>query len=334
MIIHSSDSDPLIGKSTSQIPVPSLQHPIFSFPDQTIVTNLNLRLADPFVASLSDGSFILLATEPRMESVQLRMAKNILDLGQVTEIEIYNGGPSSEVWAPELHFLSSEGKLSTVVIFTEGKGAEHRMRVLECAPENILDPLAWIDRGIISFSQPEDNRWAIDGTYFEHNAKLYLIWSGWAGTKDQEAQNIYICEMSSPCTPVVGSRPVMISTPSYAWESWINEGPQIVKNGDTISLLFSCHHSWENDYKMGVIHNRGGNLLNPEDWEKSPKPFVGTLEDQSGIHYALGHGMVAQIEDKQFLVCHKARFDRSGWERELVILKIANDDDYSNFKIE
>jgi GH43 family beta-xylosidase len=38
------------------------------------------------------------------------------------------------------------------------------------------------------------DKWAIDGSVFEHKGQLYLIWSGWEGDTNG-TQSIYIARM-------------------------------------------------------------------------------------------------------------------------------------------
>ena len=54
----------------------------------------------------------------------------------------------------------------------------------------------WRLRGKVA--DPAD-RWAIDGSVFEHRGRRYFVWSGWPGAENG-VQNIYIAPMSNPYT--------------------------------------------------------------------------------------------------------------------------------------
>ncbi len=82
-------------------------------------------------------------------------------------------GPNSRnIWAPEVHFIN--GKWYAYYAADDGNNVNHRMYVLENAS---ADPLTgtWESKGKIS---DPTNKWAIDGTDFDHNGQLYFIWSG------------------------------------------------------------------------------------------------------------------------------------------------------------
>ncbi len=118
------------------------------------------------------------------------------------------------------------------------------------------DPLqgAWNFKG--KLTTPED-RWAIDGSVFEHKGKLYFVWSGWERTENGR-QDIYIARLKNPWT-TTGPR-VRISTPEFPWEKVgdiprpgpddqphvdVNEGPQALIRGQQVFIVYSAsgiHH--------------------------------------------------------------------------------------------
>ena len=179
-------------------------------------------------------------------------------------------GPNSKnVWAPEIHFINN--KWYAYYAADDGNNANHRMYVLE---NTSADPLAgtWLSKGKIS--DPTD-KWAIDGTVFDHNGQLYFLWSGWEGDVDVQ-QNIYIAKMSDPWT-IQGAR-VLVSSPTYDWEKIgapdVNEGPQIIKNAaGRVFMVYSASGCWNDDYALGLMTlKNGGDPLIPADWTKTPTP--------------------------------------------------------------
>lgn len=202
-------------------------------------------------------------------------------------------GPySRNIWAPEIHFL--RGKWYAYFAADDGNNSNHRMYVLE---NSSSDPLSgkWNFKGKIS--DPSD-KWAIDGSVFEYRDRLYFIWSGWEADADGR-QDIYIAKMSDPWT-IEGNR-VMISSPSYSWESIgspdVNEGPQIIENSrGKIYLTYSASGCWTDDYALGLLSLReNGDPLNTADWTKLPVPVFVKSPD-NGV-YAPGHNCFFKSRD-------------------------------------
>lgn len=202
-------------------------------------------------------------------------------------------GPNSRnVWAPEIHFINN--KWYAYYAADDGNNANHRMFVLE---NSSADPLTgtWVSKGKVT--DPTD-KWAIDGTVFEHNGQMYFLWSGWEGDVDGR-QDIYIARMSDPST-IQGNR-VMISTPTFDWEKIgypdVNEGPQIIKNpSGRVLLVYSASFCGSDDYALGLLTlKNGGDPMNPADWTKSPAPVF--IKNPSASAYAPGHNSFFKSAD-------------------------------------
>jgi GH43 family beta-xylosidase len=210
-------------------------------------------------------------------------------------------GPfSKDIWAPEIHFLY--GKWYIYFAADSGYNSSHRLYVLE---NDSRDPLegTWKMKG--KLTTPGD-KWSIDGSVFEHNKQLYLIWSGWAGNVNGR-QDIYIAKMKNPWT-VEGQR-VMLSAPTFDWETHgdlhnlndvphvnVNEGPEILMHGNKIFLIFSASGCWTDTYSLGML-TAGANsdLLKATSWKKSPQPvFKESPEDSV---FAPGHNSFFKSPD-------------------------------------
>jgi GH43 family beta-xylosidase len=207
------------------------------------------------------------------DRIALWKTPKVTELKNVTPQTIWtapaSGQGSRNVWAPELHFLNN--KWYAYYAADDGNNANHRIYVLE---NTAADPLAgtWVSKGKVS--DPSD-KWAIDGTVFDYQGQLYLLWSGWQGDVNVR-QDIYIAKMRDPLT-IDGNR-VMISTPTYDWEKIgdpdVNEGPQIIRNAaGRVFLIFSASGCWTDDYSLGLLTlKNGGDPMNPADWTKTPTP--------------------------------------------------------------
>ena len=194
---------------------------------------------------------------------------------------------SKEIWAPELHFI--QGKWYLYYAADDGNNDHHRIWILENASPNPLEG-QWTDKGQLKLP---DDKSAIDASMFEHLGQLYCIWSGWAGDENV-SQNIYIAKMSNPWT-AEGQR-TMISTPQYNWEMkrpstdlpTVNEGPEFLRHGDKVFIIYSASGCWTDDYCLGMLTaSTGANFMDPNSWKKSDKPVF--EKNPAGQAFAPGH---------------------------------------------
>ena len=260
-------------------------------------TNPVLRAgADPWVTS-KDGFYYYMNTTGR--NLTVWKARSIPDLKDAERKVVWRppaSGPySKDIWAPEIHFL--QGKWYIYFAADAGSNPTHRVWVLE---NSSPDPLTgdWVMKGKLT---DDTDRWAIDTSVFEHRGRLYAIWSGWE-FETNGVQNIYIAAMKNPWT-IEGPR-VRISSPEYPWERVgdltpnpvtgdpahvaVNEGPQMLKRGDNLFLIYSASGCWTEHYCLGMLTAKADrNLLEPTSWKKSANPlFVTRPEAQT---YAPGH---------------------------------------------
>ncbi len=213
-------------------------------------------------------------------------------------------GPNShDIWAPELHFL--RGKWYLYYAADAGNNNSHRLWVLE---NNSPDPLqgTWVDRG--KLADPTADKWAIDGSVFENNGQLYLIWSGWEGDVNGR-QNIYLAPMQNPWT-LAGPR-VLVSTPTYAWERNgdlnnpndpphvdVNEGPEVLRHGHKLFLVYSASGCWTDFYALGMLTaTASSDLRNPAVWTKTATPVF--QQSPANRVYAPGHNSFFTSPDGQ-----------------------------------
>ena len=202
------------------------------------------------------------------------------------------GSPySREIWAPELHFL--QGKWYMYFAADDGQNRNHRMYVIE---NSAADPMQgeWTFKGKVA--DPSD-KWAIDGSVFEHNNQLYMIWSGWEGDRNLK-QDLYIAKMKNPWT-IEGHRK-RISSPGFKWEKNsdttaarrslpdVNEGPQMLKHKNKLFIVYSANGCWTDDYALGLLTTSvKSDLLDSASWVKHPEPVFTSVPELEV--YAPGH---------------------------------------------
>jgi GH43 family beta-xylosidase len=270
--------------------------------------------ADPWI--LKDGNNFHYCYV-RKDSIFLKTVQKISALKSTKERLLWappkDTNYSKEVWAPEIHYF--ENRWYVYFAADDGKNENHRMHILTSENSDIASNFKY--SGQIS---SKDNKWAIDGSPFFYNGKLYFVWSGWEGDINIK-QNLYIAEMESPTR--IKSERILISTPEFDWEKMgsdkhlptINEGPQIIQKNENLFLVYSAGGSWSNYYCLGMLTLKGPNPLNASAWQKSPRPvFEGTDEVISP-----GHCSFITIKNKEYIVYHTARHKNAGWDRQVNI---------------
>ena len=267
---------------------------------QTFTNPLLLSGADPF-SFYKDGYYYY--THTTGNRIVLWKTKNIAELKNAEQKTIFTPPQgtdySKEIWAPEIHFI--HGKWYAYFAADNGNNNNHRMYVLE---NGSSDPMQgeWVFKGKVT--DPSD-KWAIDGDVFIHRKKLYMIWSGWEGDQNGQ-QNIYIAKMKNPWS-IKGNR-VQISASIFDWEKNgdlkdsvtphvnVNEGPQLLKNGKKLFIVYSASGCWTDYYALGLLSFTGKrNLLEPKKWQKSPQP-VFKQSKENGV-YAPGHNSFFKSPD-------------------------------------
>ncbi len=264
---------------------------------------------DPFVF-FKDGYFYHLFS--RATGLWIKKAKELKDLVNTVPVKVFEPGDFKELWAPELHVI--DGKCYIYVAMDDGDNYHHRMYVLENNSSNPEDMFKLHGQLVTN-----PDRWAIDGSLLRYNGKLYFIWSGWEGFENV-SQEIYIQEMKDPFT-CVGERS-QISKPEYDWEKggceggnnrpYINEGPYALYGEKLIHIVYSGSGSWSDDYCLGLLTFKGGNILDPKNWVKKDKPILWRTET------ALGPGHASFFNDPRdgtlYVTYHLFNTDcRNGW---------------------
>lgn len=189
---------------------------------------------------------------------------------------------SSNIWAPELHFLNGKWYLYyTAADVKSPTDANRYIFVLENASANPLEG-TWIDKGKIN-----TNYSGLDGSVFEHRGKTYFVYSAYVGPQSR----LFISEMQNPWT--LSAKQVEIGAPTFTWEKLggrqILEGPQFLKGKkNQIFLVYSASACWDDNYSLGMLTaSAKRNLLDPASWQKSPEPvFHKSIENSI---YAPGH---------------------------------------------
>jgi GH43 family beta-xylosidase len=232
------------------------------------------------------------------------------------------GWNSSCIWAPEIHFIDNRW----YVYYAAGESGppfiHQRTGVLQSKTGDIFSD--YEDMGILYTgdhpNDPASNIWAIDMTILLYREKIYAIWSGWINqeTTDATPQHLYISEMENPYR-MKGKR-VKLSSPTESWETGgplnLNEGPEILKNGGQVFIVYSCRESWTCEYRLGMLQliNPDGNLLDPTNWTKKGPVFAGSSQV-----YGVGHCSFVKSPDNtgDWIIYHSKKSTTPGWKRDV-----------------
>ena len=263
------------------------------YAQQTFTNPLLTAGADPWCI-YKNGYYYYTNTTGR--NITIWKTKNIGNLKSAEKKVVWTppatGPYSKEIWAPEIHYF--QGKWYAYFAADSGNNFNHRLYVLE---NNSNDPLKghWTMKGKL---KTPDDKWAIDGSVFEHEGKMYLIWSGWKGDVNGE-QDIFIAKMKNPWT-VEGPR-TLLSEPFYPWEKIgdlnnpndvshvnVNEGPEVLAHGNKVFLIYSASGCWTDTYALGMLTaNTGADILKASSWTKIDHPVF--KQSPKNKVYGTGH---------------------------------------------
>lgn len=274
--------------------------------------------ADPWVVRHEKNYFWSFTEENR--GVALHQSERLSTLGEkhVVWRAPATGPHSSQIWAPELHFL--DGRAYIYCAASDGNNATHRMIVLESTsgplgPYVLKSELYTGD----DLAGRTNNRWAIDGTVLELRGLRYFLWSGWADGRDH--QFLYIARLANPWT-LATARVRLCANDDYDWERveetresrGLNEAPQVLQRGEQTFVVYSASASWRASYKLGLLELQpGADPLDPRSWRKHAKPVFSSSEQTFGV----GHGAFVRSPDgREWWHTYHVKVDRAdGWKR-------------------
>lgn len=254
------------------------------------------RRADPDVTLGDDGWYYFTASYPMTrpddptgyDRVVLRRAQTIAGLADAPEVTIWHEAQDPTlnryVWAPELEKIGDRW----YVLFTAARGGgvwDIRPVMLEFtgdtfAGEATLDPASWRSLGQVR-AVPGDTEafthFSLDMTHLETGGKHYVVWAEKPGASD-----LRIAEIDPADPSRLTTRSVLLSTPTFAWESndgqSINEGPAVIEHDGTIVLTYSAA-TVDDKYSVGMLSMPvGADPMDPASWTKNPYPLLTTAD--------------------------------------------------------
>jgi GH43 family beta-xylosidase len=277
--------------------------------------------ADPWMVKAGENYYYCFSAN---NSIHVSTSKIMTQKGETRTIWTApsTGWNRDCVWAPEIHFINGHW----YVYYAAGESGppfiHQRTGVLRSKTADVFSD--YQDMGMLytgnNPEDPESNIWAIDMTVFEHHGKLYAVWSGWLKQEDTDAtsQHLFIQEMENPFT-LKGKR-ILLSSPTESWETGgpldLNEGPEVLKNGDQIFIVYSCRESWLKEYRQGMLqlNHPDADPLNPQNWKKTGPVFEG-----NNAVYGVGHVSFAKSPDEteNWIIYHSKKNTEPNWDRDV-----------------
>ena len=238
------------------------------------------------------------------DRIIMHRAENFEDLFVNDESKvIYQSDPKDEtygyLWAPELHFVDGKWYIYTSCQMSEENTVKHVI-VLEAKTDSPFD-------GFIFKAHINRDVFAIDPSVYkdDKSGKMYICCSE---VVKGQGQVLTMQEMKSPSEPV-GER-VIIAKADLPWElvhpyvgeRAIVEGGYFVKSPNgRLFILYSANGCWSDEYAVGLLEYKGGDMVNAASWEKYPCPVV----KKSDSVFGPGHATFFYSPDGHELwICH------------------------------
>ncbi|EWZ83360.1 hypothetical protein FOWG_13272 [Fusarium oxysporum f. sp. lycopersici MN25] len=254
---------------------------------------------DPQI-TYTGGYYYLISTE--WTNLQLSRATTIEGLKTATPKVIYTDSDpsrSSNVWAPELHYLGGKW----YIYYTAGKAEDltgQRSHVIKggASPWD-----SW------SYGAKLSDDWGIDGTILRTNQfGNYFVYSCMTGV---QYQSTCIRKLGSDFLSV-GALSI-ISQPDQSWEKSgtpVQEGPNALYFGGKTYISYSANYCWTPDYCVALLEWDGKtDPAKASAWKKSN----GCVLKSANGSYGTGHNSFFQSPDgKQTFITFHATSNKNG----------------------
>ncbi|MGN8244231.1 family 43 glycosylhydrolase [Cellulomonas soli] len=257
------------------------------------------RRADPDVTLGDDGWYYFTASYPMTRAsdpegydrVVLRRAQTIEGLADAPEVTIWDesadAGLNRYVWAPELTKIGDDWYVLFTAARTGGvwdiRPAVLKLTGGELTGETALDPASWTSLGQVVAAAGDGDaftHFSLDMTYLTTGGRHYLVWAEKPG-----ASTLRIGEIDPADPTRLIGRSVLLSSPTYAWESSgsesINEGPAVIVHDGKVMVAYSAA-TVDDKYCVGLLWMpEGADPMDPASWTKNPYPLL-TTDDVPG----------------------------------------------------
>lgn len=234
--------------------------------------------ADPWL-SYWQGDYYLTTTTWTSQLV-MRKSPTLAGLASATPTYVWSDTDPKRCcnfWAFEFHRLKGPDGYRWYLMYTAGTDGtlDHQhLNVLESAGDDPMGPYQY--KGA-----PMPDVWNIDGSYLEHDNRLFLMYSQWQA---DEQLNL-IVELENPWTLKAGSVPKVLTRPALQWEQSgrkVTEGPAVLKHQGRTFVTYSGSFCDTPDYKLGLLELVGSDPMADGAWKKFDQPVFSKTETVFG----------------------------------------------------
>lgn len=271
-------------------------------PHATYQNPISIKIADPFVFREGD-TYYLYGTEGS-DGLFVWTSHDLVNWTH--RGHAFNRTPETwsrhSFWAPEL--FKHEGKYYLHFTAMGGKDRDRRARrVVLAEGDSPLGPFKEVAAPWFAGA----DRPIIDGHVFrDEDGQLYLYTVHLDVPPKHKQFEIHVQKLNEQLKP--SSESTVCIFPTLEWEGAIvNEGPIVLRRGDTYFLTWSANPYWERDYSVGIATSKSP--LGP--WTKSTAgPILKPTEQVSGPGH---HSFIESPDGKErFIVYHVHRDPRNG----------------------
>ena len=229
-----------------------------------------------FLASCQSNQLTIYRSKSIGEILQSGACKIVFECGK--------DGVFGPMWAPEMYKIGDFWYIYTSCRRKWNKDMFAEIKVPLILKSKTKNPFDGFEFG----SLPDEDIFAIDPSCTFIKGKQYICYSR---VNEEGVQVLDIREMIDPLT--FSNKVAEISRPHLSWElaegyqgnRAINEGAFFLKNKDRLFIIYSANGCWSDDYCLGVLEYKGGEVCNADNWVKCEKPL---FVKGNGI-YGVGH---------------------------------------------
>ncbi|MBE7177295.1 MAG: glycoside hydrolase family 43 protein [Mucilaginibacter polytrichastri] len=274
----------------------------FTLQAQTFSNPLLPDGADPWITQ-QDGWFYYTHTTGR--DLKIWKVKSPADLQKTAPKTVWTppdtGANSTQIWAPELHFL--QGKWYLYYTATDKKKPGDDTRFVFALENGSADPTKgkWTDRGKISTQYS-----GLDGSVFTLNNTLYFLYSAYVGKESV----LQIVKMKDPVMPE--GKETTIARPNLEWERFddraICEGPEFIRKDEKspLCIVYSASACWDDNYCLGMLTAAAGaDPLDEKSWVKQAEP-VFKKSEANGV-WGPGHNGFFRAKNGEDWILYHAK---------------------------
>lgn len=279
------------------------------YANPVILNSEKHNTSDPFI-TYSEGYYYHVYND--IDGIYISKFKEFCDIanGEIMNVYPLEKKDGAEWYAPELHRIDDAWYIYVSPDYSDDM---HSMTVLKLQSETPMG--VYENIGVV---KGLEGKWSIDGTVFEHEGKLYYVWTFGDGTLSMQ-------EMLSPDALNVDSKRMLLTKAELPFETIteikIIEGPAILKKGNKIHVIYSANDSRYDDYCLGRITYSGGDILDERNWKKFPECIFKKTDKVFGP----GHCSFTIAENDKskddYIVYHANIEQNSGWDGRCVFIQ-------------